>query len=169
MYLSSWDEFLKEICRRCKPFLTGLVEEMTRILVTPTSKPDDDETYLQNIVRWMDHLLTSETWASFRKRYLVLSYVEVLCAESAQDPTNTWTSQLQEILKKQPPLENAGTVAVAKNGSTRAKEDTAADIEMDDGDGKVQLREDPQSDVTVLRDFGWDFGEKPALKAIGVV
>lgn len=170
VHVSSWDEFLKQICRGCKPFLTGLVEEMARILVAPPSPTptDGDEAYLHNIVQWMKHLLTSITWSSFRKRYLILSYVEILCAESSP---NVWTDQLREILKERSPSESAGVLAITQNGSTHAKKkgaDTDIEMEDEDKDNKIRFNEDSQSDVAVLRDFGWDFGEGPNLKAIGV-
>src|SRR5699024_7398657 len=76
---STWDTILKELTRRQPGFLTALVDEMANALFTPREIDLKADPYGEAIYMWLDHILTSASWATLCSRYISIEYIVALC------------------------------------------------------------------------------------------
>ncbi|KAM5467415.1 rRNA-processing protein las1 [Microsporum audouinii] len=158
----AWDEVLRRLCQSHPPLVTALVEEMASIIVSADTRcsnngkrqifrgPDDDS-YVDDVFSWLEHILTAQVWAGICYRYLVLSHIEASC--SAPGTTaGYWAKQIHDLLRHQI------TPASEKMKIDRLKPSAVPDTSTD-----------PDSDIAVLRGYGWDFGQQITYKPIGTV
>ncbi|KAF3483420.1 uncharacterized protein GIQ15_02744 [Arthroderma uncinatum] len=167
---TAWDEVLRGICRYHPPFTTTLVEEMASILIAADTKGSnndkgqiltdlEDDSYEENVFSWLEHILTSEIWATICNRYLILSHLEASCGAPGTS-AGFWAKRIHDLLSHQQ-YEDSMIHTRPSSTSEEMEVDTAGPSAAPDTSA------DHDSDIAVLRGYGWDFGQKITYKPIG--
>ncbi|EFR04641.1 hypothetical protein MGYG_09162 [Nannizzia gypsea CBS 118893] len=163
---SAWDDVLREFSRSYQPFLTLLVEGIATILVSADSRSFrnvenrdalDGKKYEEDLFLWLDHILSGAVWEPLRNQYLVLSHVRAICRVPGLS-AGFWAEEIDKILPDEytAPTRVSDTPGGGKADSSKLPAAPDAAI-------------DPNSDIAVLRNYGWDFGQKISCRPIGSI
>ncbi|OAX82992.1 hypothetical protein ACJ72_02652 [Emergomyces africanus] len=164
---STWDAFLKELCRRQGTFLTTLSGELARVLVDENRAALEGDPYKEAIYLWLDHILNSTTWATARRLYFSTCYLDAAC----HDASSYWARRLRSLIDLYSHNLERG-VAEESIGQS-ISELGAGDGAMAVGQGDrscetpVDMHDDLDSDL--LRSYGWDVNGSWKYKPIGVI
>ncbi|EFW19445.1 rRNA-processing protein las1 [Coccidioides posadasii str. Silveira] len=145
--LSTWDDFLKEICRHYTPFLTKFADEMADLLSLSMSLDAAKDPYREGVYGWFEHVLKSSSWALLRKQYLILSYAQAVCRNGG----GYWRDRLHNLIEScRDWSELSARSARISQEATRHESETGLHM-------------------TSLRDHGWTLERKRIFWPIGVV
>ncbi|KAK2801492.1 hypothetical protein FQN50_007708 [Emmonsiellopsis sp. PD_5] len=149
---STWDEFLKELCRHHTPFLTTLGGEMARMLVEADTPASQNDPYKEAIYVYLDHILSSDAWAAVRGLYLSICYIDAACCDAA----GYWAGRLRSLVDQQ---------------SQNLDTDTAMETDGPEigADGTIMPATDMESEADSLRGYGWNVNGNWRVKPNGAV
>lgn len=151
---STWEEYLKEICRHHTPFLTQFAEEMaTKLLVSSTNSDTEKDPYRDGIYSWFEHILKSSSWALLRKQYLLLSYVQAVC----RDYSDYWGERLNDLVG------NVSDELGPPRGAMNGKDDESSKR------APPTATEESESDAEALGRYGWSMSKRRSFKPIGAI
>lgn len=118
---------------------------MANALFTPREIDLKADPYGEAIYMWLDHILTSASWATLCSRYISIEYIVALCNEDR----GYWAGRLRPLVQKrskefdlQPPSDSGGIDAKTQALGSTPKMDNTTDND--------------DSDIDALRRFGWD-------------
>lgn len=139
---STWDTILKELSRHQPGFLTALVDELANSLLTPREIDLTADPYGEAVYMWLDHILTSASWATLSSRYISVEYIIAFCKEDR----GYWTGRLRLLVEKR--SKGLDLQPLGDSGDLEPKPESAS---------KMDTTDDDKSDIDALRRFGWDF------------
>jgi len=165
---SPLDGILMEISRHRSHFLTVLLEEMTRSLASPGSLDPKTEPYREAMYVWVEHILTSNTWATVRRRYLSPGFIVAVCRDSPGHLTDRVLSLLENLPDN--PNEDEKTSGSCSSMITATRRQDASDLESDAVTAsQLDHLEKDNDDLAVLRNYGWNIDDNWKFKPIGIV
>ncbi|KKZ60933.1 hypothetical protein EMCG_04406 [[Emmonsia] crescens] len=165
---STWDAFLKELCRHQATFLTTLSGELARALVDESSAALEGDPHKEAIYLWLDHILNSNTWATIRKLYFSTCYVDAAC----HNASGYWACRLRSLIDQC--IHNLSTdIPMEASGYSTSELGTdggAVVIGKRNGSHEALADMDGDLDSNLLRSYGWDVnGSWKKYKPIGVI
>ncbi|KAJ9250791.1 cell morphogenesis protein Las1 [Paecilomyces variotii] len=140
-----WDPVLQTVAEKSTSFLTTFTEVMANEL---SAGKHSDDSYLEGIYMWLNHILNSDTWKANR-RYLSLSYMRAACDVSE----NEWTKRLRQSLRNDTHDSDAHNIETATEDQLLAN---------------TQIVSDEDEAQRVLSNHGWDLADTWRSEAIGV-
>ncbi|WEW61034.1 hypothetical protein PRK78_006523 [Emydomyces testavorans] len=155
--MSTWNEFLKGICRHHTPFLTQLAEEMANALVESSSTDVEKDPYREGVYVWLEHVLKSSTWAVLRSQYLLLSYIQAVCADGA----DYWGGRLRGLVASY----KGGPEFSARMEVSKISEDELGQTSLAVTEGESEIG----SEMAALQAYGWNMNRRRTFKPIGVI
>ena len=165
---STWDGILMEISRRQSHFLMVLLEEMARSLASPGSLDPETEPHREAMYVWVEHILTSDTWATVRRRYLSSGFIVAMCHHSPGHLTDRLLSLLENL--PDDPNKDEKTSGSRSSMITATRGEEASDLESDAATGSQPDHPGKDDDdLAVLRNYGWNINDNWKFKPIGIV
>lgn len=157
---SAWEPLLLAICQQQTPFLTTLVEEAVKLLVSSSSTDEEEpDSYQKGIYMWLEHILGSSTaWAGMREQYLVLSYAQTVCRESS----GYWAERLRLLMGNLPATQDIplGDISSRHKTIVNGEVEHVATATTPSGE---------DADIAALREYGWAVSETRNSRPIGVI
>lgn len=143
------------LCQHQASFLTTLVEEAVKILVSPDPlREKEPSPYYEGIYKWLERILgPSAPWAGMRE-YLVLPYTQAVCKES----NGLFAERLRRLV---------GDVSASPDIPMDSTDSSGHDNGYRDALSTSNTTED-DADIIALREYGWVMLETRNSTPIGV-
>lgn len=98
LLFTTWDPVFQSISDSIRTFLTILTEELTKELSDkPNTPATTEDSYLEGIYLWLEHITTSETWKQHKHLLCSITYMRFVCGEWP----NHWTNMLAKIVEQE--------------------------------------------------------------------
>lgn len=120
------------------------MDEMANALLTPREIDLTADPYGEAVYMWLDHILTSTSWATLCSLYISVEYIVALCKEDR----GYWAGRLRPLVEKR--SKGFDLQQLGEPGDLEAKAQTP------ESSSKMDVTDDDKSDLDALRTFGWD-------------
>lgn len=142
---------MKDLSRDSPLFLTTFIQELIiKLLQSPEKTEKSAAAFGATLFSWLEHILTSRSWAITRTLYFSSSYSNALC----QDSQNPWTSKIFSLLQKTSKEEAPGSCLKRRESDVPVAAASTHDMAIDSAQNHSN---------------GWDLLQDWTFKPIGEV